>query len=245
VDPNKAITVIVLTSPTPNDPLTKNVITTLDSVRRHLPTAQINVLADGVRREEEHRRYNYMTYLGYLATSLVARFSPAYFAVSHKHIHQIGLMRRILPAITTPLLLFMEHDTPLNELPIEWNEIVEILCDPDEEIACIRFNPEVEIPKEHEYLMCGEEMIGAVRLTKTIQFHARPHIATTLFYRRLLDKFSPDANCFIEDKAHSICQVEGWDNFPMAIYTPEGSQKRSYHLDSRNGAKKFDQEQKF
>jgi hypothetical protein len=242
---NDKITAVVLTSPVVSNPLTNTIDETLDSIRYHLPLSQIFVLADGVRKEEERRRLNYMTYLGYLANMLVTKYEPAYFAVSHKHLHQVGMMRGVINRIQTPLILFMEHDTPLEKRPIEWKELVDILLDEKEPIEYIRFNPEASIPTEHNYLMVGEVKIGEVSLMRTLQFHARPHLATVNFYKRALAKFSPQANCFIEDKMHSVCQCEGYSAWPMAIYTPLGDQKRSRHLDARDSAKKYDDEQIF
>lgn len=240
---NDRITVIVVTSPVPSNPSTAIITETLESIRWHLPSAKIIVLADGIRPEEEERRDAYMTYLGYLANLLVEKFSPAYFAVSYKHVHQIGMMRRIVPTLLTDLLLFVEHDTPLLKEGIDWKGIVTALL--DGVFDYIRFNPEPAIPEEHSHLMLGAMTYCGVPVMRTIQFHARPHLARVDFYKRLLRRFSPEANCFIEDKAHSICQTEGWDTWKLAIYTPEGNQKRSTHTNAREGARKWDDLQTF
>jgi hypothetical protein len=48
-----------------------------------------------------------------------------------------------------------------------------------------------------------------------------------------------DEKTFIEDKFHGVVQDDGWDKHKLWIYHPEGSIKRSYHLDGRAGTRKF------
>lgn len=243
---NQYITPIVITSPIPSHPSTRIIEETLDSIRYHLPEATILILADGVRNEEMDRRSDYFRYLAALTETTITKYGDVRIRASFDHLHQVGLMRDAFAhkLIDTPFLLFMEHDTPLLQRSIPWLAIIRVLQDTP--IDYIRFNPEEQIPKEHMHLMIGEpiESFG-VRMQRTMQFHARPHVATIEFYQKLLGKFSIDANCFIEDLAHSFCQYEGWNAWPMAIYTPEGGQKRSTHTNAREGSKKFDNEQIF
>ena len=44
---------------------------------------------------------------------------------------------------------------------------------------------------------------------------------------------------FIEDKFHGVVQDDGWVKHKLWIYHPEGDIKRSYHLDGREGTRKF------
>jgi hypothetical protein len=160
------------------------------------------------------------------------------------HFHQSGLLRAVFDDIKTPLILWVEHDTPLvTDCPIPWDGFVEVLKSGD--VNLIRLLHEARILEEHEYLMRDTIDSHGVPLKKTMQFSARPHIATVEFYRRLLLRFSPKARCFIEDAAYSICQSGPWEEWKMAIYTPEGNCKRSLHLDGRSGESKFDDSQIF
>jgi hypothetical protein len=78
-------------------------------------------------------------------------------------------------------------------------------------------------------------------------------MASTAFYRRVMsENFSQQANCFIEDVIHGKLHnafiqdgEQGWNQWRVHIYHPEGNIKRSYTTDGRQGAEKFDSLQKF
>jgi hypothetical protein len=237
------ITAIVITSPIPSHPSTAIIHETLQSIRYHLPDCELLVLADGVREEEMDCRPDYMEFLSKLASDELFGYGKAMLLASFEHRHQVGLMRRFFDHIRSPLLLFMEHDTPLTTDPIPWQNLCDVLLNTG--VDYVRFNPEVQIHPEHMHLMLDKIYPYGVPLMRTIQFHARPHLATKRFYERLLGKFTPGANCFIEDYAHSVCQVEGWDAWPLTIYAPDGNQKRSRHTNGREGSQKFDDRQVF
>ena len=79
-----------------------------------------------------------------------------------------------------------------------------------------------------------------VPLRRTFQWSQRPHLAPTGYYRRILGEFPAAPNTMIEDRMHSVCQVEPYDHNRLAIYHPDGDIKRSYHLDGRGSEPKFD-----
>jgi hypothetical protein len=145
-------------------------------------------------------------------------------------------------------MMYVEADTPLvtDEL-IAWDDITQFIL--SGKSNCVRLHHEGVLPKEHLPMMHGEED-GYIR---TSQFSARPHIATTAFYRQLLSHFSPDANCFIEDKAHGVIDqafkvdgMAGWNLWRLHIYGKDPNNlKRSLHLDGRAGEAKFDESQRF
>ena len=54
---------IVTTSPVPSHPSTSDIEHTIGSIREHLPTAEIVIVADGVRQEQQDRRKTYEHYL--------------------------------------------------------------------------------------------------------------------------------------------------------------------------------------
>lgn len=235
------ITPIVVTSYIPSHPSTAIIEKTLKSLRFHMPTSPIFVMADGIRPEQSATNGAYIAYVNALAQSLDGLLQIHY---DGKFRHQIGMMRKILPLIKTELLLFVEHDCPIvTDEPIDWYGCCAAIESGD--VNLIRFLHEAHIIGEHEYLMREQIESHGVPLRKTIQFSARPHLATVEFYHRLLERFSPDAKCFVEDFAYSVCQTDPWENWKLSIYNPENNAKRSLHLDGRAGGEKFDASQKF
>ena len=64
------------------------------------------------------------------------------------------------------------------------------------------------------------------------------------FYEVVLHNFSNGAVSFIEDKMHSVAQ-EYPNHYRLAIYSPKGNIKRTYHTDGRAGENKYDESQVF
>jgi hypothetical protein len=89
---------------------------------------------------------------------------------------------------------------------------------------------------------------------KTAQWSQRPHLTTKSYYRDVVlpscDKFF-----FIEDTFHgkvqddilpyNIFNEDGWNVHKLWIYHPDINIKRSYHLDGRDGHKKFTTDDNF
>lgn len=229
-------------SPIASHPDTSIIDTTLASIRHHLPDAPIWVLFDGVRDEQEHLRYSYEAHIEAVrAPNTTAR-------VFRDHLHQVGMLRRVINEIPTPLLMFVEADTPLlTDRFIDWPLITEWLL--SGRSNCIRLAHEEVVPREHGYLMFGMEREGP--FLRTSQYSARPHIATVEKYREWLQEFTPDAKCFLEDKLHSVVQedvkLNSWWHQKVHIYHPDNDQgiRRSGHLDGRAGGPKWDEEQVF
>ena len=239
------ITVLIPSSPIASHPSTAIITETLVSVRFHLPDAPIIIMLDGVRPEQKQLYGKYLQYMRNLADNPIF-FQPNVTLIPFtEHEHQVGLLRKTLPRVTTPLIMFVEADCPLVvDYALPMKEISEAILSGD--VNSIRFLHESHILSEHGYLMCGEIESHGVPLTKTIQFSARPHVASVAFYEKLLSRFSRNAKSFTEDFAHSFCQTEPWDEWKLSLYTPHGvNQKRSYHTDGRAGAAKFDDKQVF
>lgn len=242
------ISIIIPCSPIPSHPSTAILDETLDSVRHHLPDAELFVTFDGVRVEQEARRGDYDEFVRRALWRLDKHYGGAVPYVWSEHLHQVGMLRRILDDIDTPLMLWCESDTPLvTDEPIDWDSITDFIL--SGRSNCTRLHHESVIPKAHSHMMHGEED-GYIR---TSQYSARPHIATTAFYRQLLEHFTPDANCFIEDKAHGVIDeayridgMAGWNMWRLHIYAKDPNNlKRSYHLDARAGEPKWDEKQVF
>lgn len=195
---------------------------------------------DGVREEQEHLREPYEEHIAkvlWLADKQWKHCAPFLFA---DHRHQVGMLRAIIAEIRTPLMLFVEQDTPLyTSETIDWDACTGWVGSGKADV--VRFYHESQPPKEHSHLM-GEWDSGFQRTT---QFSARPHLASVDYYKRILvEEFSPHANCFIEDVMHSACQCSP-ERHKLWIYAPEGTWLRSYHLDGRAGDDKFDTTQVF
>ena len=247
--PTQMTTAIIPVSPIKSHPSIEVLEKTIDSIRANLPTCEIIITFDGVREEQEDRRddYNEAVRRALYKCNTEWNAIPIIF---HEHTHQVGMARIALEHVKTPLILYVEQDTPLvTDEPIEWQKLKKEIMLGTANV--IRFHYEAFIPEPHKHLMIGEPENG---LLKTIQWSQRPHLALTAFYKYILEKnFSSGAKCFIEDKLHSVVQqdyqqlgMRGWDIWKLFIYYPEGGNiKRSLNEDGRQGAPKYDETQVF
>lgn len=242
--PPFATTAIITTSPIPSHPSTEIIDETIKSIRHHLD-CDIIIGIDGIRLEQEDRRKDYEEYIRRLLWKCNFEYKNVIPVVFDTHKHQSGMIKAILPMITTPLLLFMEHDTPLvTDDPIDFSYLQETLL--EAKAHAIRLHYEAFIPEPHKHLMIGEPEND---LLKTAQWSNRPHIARVNFYRELMKFFSEDSNCFIEDRLYgqliSAWEEGNWDYWKLFIYHPKGSIKRSLNLDGRGADKKYDDQQRW
>lgn len=239
------ITVIVTTSPIPSHPATDILDTTIDSVRAQpqLLEAEVLVAADGVHPDLQHRAGDYARFLHRLAwQASTGRHGNLLPLLAPEWRHQALTVAAALEHVDTPLVLVMEHDTPLVG-DIDWDGLGKALLSSQAHV--IRLHHEAGILPDHEYLMIDEapETVCGVPLLRTAQWSQRPHLASTDFYRSLLSTyFGPDARTMIEDCVFGVVAnaydqegVDGWDQFRVWIYAPDGDMKRSTHLDGRAG----------
>lgn len=240
------VTVVIPVSPIPSHPGSFILNETIDSVRHHLSHAEIILTFDGVREEQEGRRGDYEEHIRRVLWEV--KDQNVYPVIFDNHMHQVGMAREVIDKVQTPLILYMEQDTPLvTDYEINWSELYEALLDGVSNM--IRFHHEGVIPKEHEPLMLGKE--ENYPLMRTVQWSQRPHLATTAFYKRILSEhFSDKSKCFIEDLVHGKLMndwnrfgFQGWNQWRTHIYYPSGQIKRSYHTDGRAGAQKYDDTQ--
>lgn len=228
-----AITVLIPTSPTPNNPELSHLSKTLASVRSRLPQSEVFIMFDGVRWEQEDRRNDYETY----QQSVLWRCNHVWDNVIpfrfDEHLHQAEMTRRTLERVTTPYVLFVEHDTPLHG-NIPFSEWVDILA--DDEFDVIRTYHETVMQPEHLPLM-GEQYGDYLQ---THQWSQRPHLARTSWYAKTLELyFSHNSRTMIEDKLHGSAQEEP-QNFRIALYNPPGNMQTSIHLDARGEDPKYE-----
>lgn len=242
VENNNLISVVIPISPIPSNPDTKIIMETIQSIRHHLD-CPIYLTFDGVRKEQIDMLPSYQEYTRSILWQL-RQYKNVYPIIFYDHLHQVGLMREVIKLIQTPLLLYVEQDTPLviDEV-IEWDKINNFIMSGESNLVRLHF--EGVIPKDHESLMIGKPDKGFL---KTVQWSQRPHIASTAFYKRILETyFTENANCFIEDLIHGKLMedwinygMQGWNQWRVHIYHPKGHIKRSYNLDGRAGSKKYD-----
>jgi len=237
---SERITVLMPTSPIPSHPSTEIIEQTIESVRAQLPNAEILVMCDGVRAEQEHRRADYEEYLRRLTWLTNHRWRNVLPVIFDEHLHQANITRATLGMVSTPLVLFVEHDTPLcGEIP--WPEATTAVM--GDEVDVLRFHHESNVLDPHQYLMLDREpkMIDGVPMLRTVQWSQRPHLAKTARYREWIEEYFPESSrTMIEDKLHSAAQVEPWLKFKLWMYAPEGNIQRSTNLDGRGDDPKYE-----
>jgi glycosyltransferase involved in cell wall biosynthesis len=242
-EPDDLITVLVSTSPVPANPSTDHLEETIASVRAQLPTAEIVLMFDGPAEGDNAATYGEFTRRALWAAN--RRWHNVIPLVSTTHRHQAGMTRWALDHIRTPLMLFVEHDTPLvGQIP--WQGMCAAIGHGDANV--IRLHHETSILEPHRHLMLDNKptIVAGVALTRTVQWSQRPHLAATEFYRRVMPLyFGAEARTFIEDVLHGVLDVHarelgeaGWAEFRLWLYTPPGDIKRSTHIDARGHARK-------
>jgi hypothetical protein len=168
--------------------------------------------------------------------------------IHDEHLHQVEMLRRALPLMESPLVLFVEHDTPLVvDEPIDWPALIGAVR--SGEVDLVRFHYEAGVHPEHEHLMLDEKPrdVRGAPLLRTVQWSQRPHLASTGFYRRLIKQEFPKGYVgMIEDRMHGVVHnawrefgLAGWDRYRLAMYAPDGQIKRSLHLDGRGDDPKW------
>lgn len=245
--PKNELTVLVATSPVPSNPKTDHIEETINSVRERLPNSEIILMIDGVREEQKEREVDYTEYTRRLLWKANHEWSKVYPLVFETHHHQANMTREALKYVRTPTILFMEHDVPLCE-EIPFPQIIEGIKSGQANI--VRLHYEAMIHPEHQHLMLDTvpQIVKGLPMLRTAQWSQRPHVASTEFYRHILDTYFPiTANTMIEDLIYGVLEnawfnrgQAGWNDFKLWIYAPEGDMKRSLHSDAREGESKFE-----
>jgi hypothetical protein len=231
------VTAIITTSPVPSNPSLDIIAETLASIPENF---EVVIAADGVRPEQDYLAQSYYDFVYRLCA--LAQRQPRRVTVHFDGVwrHQAGTTAAALDLVDTPVILFLEHDTPLvlDEV-IDWDACVELVA--EGHLDVLRFHHEAQVLDVHRRLMLDRvttSMLG-VPLRRTVQWSQRPHLAGTDYYRTILaDYFPRSARTMIEDRMHSVAQSE--KGHRLALYHPEGNIKRSYHLDARGDESKFD-----
>ncbi len=241
------ITVLVPTSPIPSHPSTAIIDETLGSIdAAGLDECRVIVMSDGVRPEQEDRAVDYYEYRERLA-ELRERRPNTTTLMFGSFMHQAAMTRQALDKVTTPLVLFVEHDTPLcGEIP--WESMANAILASPCKVDVIRLHYEAQVLACHRYLMAGRvETLRGVPMWRTAQWSQRPHLASTSWYRAMLGRhFPPEDRTFIEDRIYGMIATpwverQEWGaEVKLWLYHPEGNIKRSTHLDGREDQPKWD-----
>jgi hypothetical protein len=234
------ITVLMPTSPIPSHPSTAVIEETIDSVRAQLPRAEILVMCDGVRPAQEHYRQRYEEYLYELVRLCREKWSNVLPVIHPEHRHQSGMTRHALNMVTTPTIMFAEHDCPILG-DISWAAITHAVRGDRADV--VRLHHEASVLPVHEYLMDGpDEDVAGARMRPTRQWSQRPHVARTAYYRDILrDHFGSDEKWMLEDRMHSVAQSDPGAHHLWILTEPNGEHgiKYSWHLDGRGDDSKW------
>ncbi len=232
------ITVLISSSPIESHPSTAIIEETLASIRYHLTDSPIFIMLDGIRHEQEKYKERYSEYIYNLVVHALRNEHNVRLVPFIKFTHQARMTVRTLEMVDTPLLLFVEHDTPLVNRTIDWNMLKTAIQ--DRQTNHIRLHYDEQIHVEHQHLMCGKLTPW---LIKTIQFHNRPYLTHTDWFRGLLAaNFTPDSRTFIEDKVYSPVVCADWETYKLTVYDPEATErnmKRSRDLNGRGSEPKY------
>lgn len=244
-------TALVVTSPIPAHPSTDIIASTIESVRYQLPDADIIVAADGVRPEQAHLADRYGEYLRRLHHEALHHWHGVQVVTADQWWHQANLTRLALEYVDTPLVLFVEHDTPLTGDWIDWRACEAAVH--HGALDAIRFHYDWQINPSHLYLFAEEgptDLFGPP-VWVTGQWSQRPHLARTDRYAYWIDRyFGRDARTMIEDSLHGVVEHH-WNRgrapttseagFLLAVYYPtDGTPQRSTHLDGRGDEPKYE-----
>lgn len=232
------VTVLMPTSPIPSHPSLDIISETVASVRDRLPGAEILLLADGVAPHMAHREADYAEYLRRLCWRANLEWGRVVPFVFEAHTHQVAMTRRILAEVQTPLVMFVEHDTPLVG-EVDWVGCARAVLSGATNL--IRFHHEASVLEPHRHLMVDDvpRVVEGVPLLRTVQWSQRPHLAATGVYRTWMEgRWWRDSDGMIEDRMFGVVENDWLQHrdpgrFRLTMYAPDGDIKRSTHLDGR------------
>lgn len=234
------VTVLISSSPIASHPDTAIIEETIGSVRHHFPNAPIWILQDGIRKEQEDKTDAYIEYLHRLAAHCLLHEHDITLMPFPEFLHQGLMTLRTMDLVKSPFVLYVEHDCPILERPIDWRILKEVLADAD--ANHIRLHYDEMIHPEHQELMCGKLNDF---LIKTIQYHNRPFLTNAGWFRGILrTAIRETSRCHIEDIVYTFVAHSDWSAHRCCVYDPEGTgqnMKRSGHTDGRCGEDKFEE----
>jgi len=249
------ITVLIPTSPIPAHPSTDVIEKAINSVRQHLPDVRIIIMADGVRKEQEHYHDQYLEYIKNLVGKSIFHWKNIALMPFTEFMHQAAMTRKALEMVETPQILFVEHDTFfLDGLPIDFEGISRVIEKGHANMVGFHCQWEPWVIPEHEHLMLDKERayFDGVPMIRTWQWSQRPHVASAEFYRMILrNLFSKNCRTMIEDRMHDVVLGTrfalgdaGWKEWKLMYYAPTegGTIRRTWTVDGRGADPKFPME---
>ena len=226
-----SVTCLISCSPIKSHPSTDIIDDCINSLKEKLPGCPILVMADGVRAEQEDYAPRYKKFL----TRLQKKYPDIEVHSMPEHRHQARTMQTCLVEVTTPVILFIEHDMALKgHIPVD--EMVEMITSGKADLIRLLYEDNDLINYTHLMM----EQVGDY--TKTKQWSQRPHFASLAYYKRILqDNFSPNSKTFIEDRMHGVIEAEdNWNNNKLWTYTPELPVQRFTYRDGREDDSKYE-----
>lgn len=230
---DSTITVLMPTSAIPSHPSTEMIDKTIASVRERLPNSEIIIMIDGVRPDIMERKTTYNQYIRNLLWKMNNEWKNVIPLLMPNYSHQSGMTREAMKIVRTPLILFVEHDTPLvNETPFD--ELSTVLL--SGYAKTIRLSHEDRILPEHQYLQLDTtaQSVHGVPLIRSRQWSQRPHLSTSEYYNWILARFCDDQPRFIEHVMYGILVHGDWNEHRYHIYSPPGNILRSTNLNGRD-----------
>jgi hypothetical protein len=168
------LTVVVQTSFVPSHPSTTMLERSLDSLKLLGVKSRLLFLFDGLRgssaEEQRYREYS---------RRVREQFSGEYYE-AHEWVGSGGCLRRALDRVTTPYLLYWEHDWELNR-PIDTAGVLRALRD-DPGIGSIRLNKRTNLKASGDVEL-RQRLTGELPLVATPCWSSNPHFARTETYR--------------------------------------------------------------
>lgn len=228
MDPNKAITAIVPTSPLVCHPSTIIIDETYKQFRKHLSSAEFFILFDGVHPEEDYLRDRYAQYKHEV---MKIDLFNVWGWKTDAWLHQSGMLKKILldnDYVKTPLVFWSEHDIPLRDDFIDWQGIVDTLL--DGEFGAIRFELTGDSPKSDE--VRGRVNPHGVPIVMSTQYVNWPQVFRLDYLKEFVQAFG-DWKTYLECPERDAWVKDNFRRYRYGIYSPEGDIRRCYHTSGR------------
>lgn len=241
------LAVVITSSPTPANPSIDTVSQVIQSVRDRTD-APIWLLMDGVSprlRDNVSARNDYELYIQRVLWAAEHQWSGVVPVVSPRWEHQTGMISSLLRSglIHQPHLLVMEHDTLLEgDVPLD--QLQRLLDLGELDVIRLNYGTAVDPAHEHMYIDAEPILRQGLPIRRTWQWSQQLHLARTAYYADLLARAPSES--YVEEVASGVMSsgwsqhgIHSWFSHRVAMYTPEGDQHRSRHIDDRNGDERY------
>lgn len=232
-----SVAVMVATCAIPDHPRTRLIEHVITNVRHHFPDCTIYIGADGLAPYQlaiPGRVENYDEFCLRMRDDVVPRHGNIVFRRFAARTHQTGMTAWVLSQTDADFFLFNEHDCPLMiDRPIAWPAILSALQNNLCNVVRMPWWEEDGVHPEHRHLSIGEFQHEGSRFIRTKQWSGWPHIATTLFYRRMFRQWIPEGTVSMIENVVDGAALAVPDFFRVALWVGENPTARFNHLDGR------------